>query len=148
MNKPVALFDLDGTLADNSHRQALLLNGKKDWDAFFEAQTDDIPNEAVVALYKALCVSRNFTMVVVTARPESYRSASELWFKRHGIPLDRLIMRPDGDRRSDEIIKREILDTLRLEGLAPLFVVDDRTSVVKMWRSEGITCLQCADHNF
>jgi len=124
------------------------LDDKKDWDAFFEAQTDDIPNEAVVALYKALCVSGNFTIVVVTARPERYRSESEHWFKRHGIPLGRMIMRTDGDRRSDEIIKREILEKLRFEGLTPLFVIDDRSSVVRMWRSEGITCLQCADHDF
>ena len=29
-----------------------------------------------------------------------------------------------------------------------LFVLDDRSQVVKMWRELGLTCLQVADGNF
>lgn len=148
MTKPVAIFDLDGTLADNGHRQKFVVSGKKDWDAFFAAQIADTPNTAVVAIYKTLFASDDFEMLVVTARPERYREVSEHWFKINGIPLKRMIMRADGDRRSDEIIKREILAKIRQEGALPLFVVDDREAVVQMWRNEGITCLQCADHDF
>ena len=142
------LFDLDGTLADNSHRQHFLLGDKKDWDAFFDAQERDVPNDPIVALYKALFASERFSVLVVTARPERYRKNTEKWFANHEIPLGRMLMRVDGDRRSDEVIKREMLVELKQEGSLPLFVVDDRSGVVDMWRREGITCLQCADHNF
>jgi len=148
MTRPVILFDLDGTLADNSHRQSFIQGEKKDWDAFFDAQACDTPNAPVAALYEALFSSARFDIVVVTARPERYREVSERWFALNGIPLKRMLMRADGDRRSDETIKQEILAKLRLEGATPLFVVDDRASVVQMWRNEGITCFQCADHDF
>lgn len=148
MNRSVVLFDLDGTLADNSHRQSFVRGEKKDWDAFFGAQEQDIPNTPVVALYEALLSSGQFDIIVVTARPERYREVSERWFASNGIPLKRMIMRTDGDRRSDQVIKQEILADLRIKGVVPLFVVDDRTPVVQIWRSQGIICLQCADHDF
>lgn len=142
------LFDLDGTLADNSHRQHLLSGDKKDWDAFFDAQRDDTPNTPIVTLYRALIESDKFDVLVVTARPERYRETTQKWFAENDIPLERLLMRVDGDRRSDEIVKQEMLFLLKGEDRLPLFVVDDRAGVVEMWRSEGITCLQCADHRF
>jgi FMN phosphatase YigB (HAD superfamily) len=148
MNKSVALFDLDGTLADNCHRQHFMAGGQKDWDGFFDAQSSDLPNLPIIALYQTLREAETFQVIVVTARPERYRTLTEEWFRAHGVSLDRMIMRADGDRRSDELIKREILNVLRSEGLNPLLVVDDRSKVVKMWREEGVTCLQCADHDF
>ena len=148
MTVRTVLFDLDGTLANNDHRQSLVTGGRKDWEAFFEAQAGDKPNEAVVELYKALVELDRFDVLVVTARPERYRESSERWFQTHKIPVRRLLMRADGDRRSDSVVKREILLTLKREGATPLFVVDDRKAVVDMWRREGVVCLQCADHDF
>lgn len=148
MSPPVVLFDLDGTLADNAHRQHFLATGKKDWNSFFETQIDDTPNAPVVALYQALFASDRFEVIIVTARPERYRQLSESWLRLRDIPFNRVIMRADGDRRGDDVIKREMLADLRREGINPIFVVDDRTSVVRMWRSEGITCFQCADHEY
>ena len=121
---------------------------KKDWDAFFDAQDRDVPNDAIVTLYKVLCKDGKFEVIVVTARPERYRSKTEEWFANHQIPFGRMLMRADGDRRSDEIIKKEMLGHLKREGLTPFLVVDDRSGVVEMWREQGITCLQCADHNY
>lgn len=37
------IFDLDGTLADNSHREHFIAGETKDWDAFFEACDGDAP---------------------------------------------------------------------------------------------------------
>ncbi len=144
----VILFDLDGTLADNSHRQHLLSGDKKNWDAFFDAQHNDTPNTPIVTLYKTLIESGKFDVFIVTARPQRYREVTENWFVKNDIPLQRILMRPDGDRRNDEVIKREMLIQLKGENRLPLFVVDDRAGVVEMWRKEGITCLQCADHRF
>ena len=37
---------------------------------------------------------------------------------------------------------------LSLAGFRPLFAVEDRNSVVKMWRDLGLTCMQVAEGNF
>ena len=42
--------------------------------------------------------------------------------------------------------KREMLAGLDRSRI--LFVVEDRSRVVEMWRSEGLACLQCAPGEF
>jgi hypothetical protein len=57
-------------------------------------------------------------------------------------------MRNNEDYRNDFMVKEEIY----LEKIAPYYLVklifDDRDSVVKMWRSHGLTCFQVADGDF
>jgi len=59
-----------------------------------------------------------------------------------------LLMRPYGDSRQDSVVKQEIYR----KQIAPYFdvawVYDDRDQVVKMWRDEGLTCMQVAPGNF
>lgn len=148
MKRELILFDLDGTLAENSHRQKYVTDGLKDWETFFAQQEFDLPVLPIVKMFRALNSTDQFDLFVVTARPERYRSVTESWLKRHAVQAQRVVMRQDGDRRPDDVIKREILHELEANGQRPLFVVDDRKSVVQMWRDEGIVCLQCADHNF
>jgi hypothetical protein len=57
-----------------------------------------------------------------------------------------LLLRRDDDMRQDAAVKREILQQLDKSKI--LFVVEDRSRVVEMWRSEGLTCLQCAPGEF
>ncbi len=148
MNQSVILFDLDGTLANNEHRQHYVSNGNKKWDLFFAEQSKDIPNKPIVELFHNLKQANKNKIFVVTARPENFREITNKWLSKYEIFPDRILMRKEGDRRSDVIVKKEILNSLRSEGFEPLFVVDDRACVVEMWRNEGITCLQCANHEF
>src|SRR3546814_16195171 len=53
-------------------------------------------------------------------------------------------MRKDADTRPDHVVKEEILQQISDDGYQPILAVDDRPSVVAMWRSKGITTLQCA----
>jgi phosphoglycolate phosphatase-like HAD superfamily hydrolase len=146
--KPLVLFDIDGTLADISHRRHHVMGENKNWGAFFKHMGDDAPNQPVVDLYKALQVSGLYDLVIVSARPDNNRPVTEQWLVWNGIEFERLIMRPAGDYRPDTEIKKEILDLLRDEGKDIAFVVDDRDCVVDMWRKNGITCLQCAPGDF
>ncbi len=52
-----------------------------------------------------------------------------------------LHMRAEGDYRPDYIVKSQILDGILADGHDIAFVVDDRPSVVAMWRERGLTCL-------
>lgn len=142
------VFDVDGTLANNDHRQHLLIGQKPNWDAFFAAMAGDQPNEPIIKLYEALKNTGKYTCILVSGRPEIFRNQTIDWLNQNRIFFDLLKMRPAGDRRPDHEVKEEILRDLQTEGFQILFAIDDRTSTVKMWRANGIMCLQCADHDF
>jgi hypothetical protein len=144
--KPCVIFDIDGTCAIVDHRLHHVTNGKKDWKAFFEAMGDDTPNHAVLSIMD-MCFGTHAAVFVVSGRPEKYRRMTIEWFENHEVStilFEALLMRADGDHRPDDQVKREILENIRGQGFEPKWVVDDRQSVVDMWRSEGIVCLQCA----
>ena len=61
---------------------------------------------------------------------------------------DELFMRPTGDTRKDSILKKEIYDNHIKGKYNVKYVLDDRDSVVEMWREQGLTCLQVAPGDF
>lgn len=146
--KSRVLFDIDGTLALIDHRRPLLDGAPPDWKSFNALMGDDTPNHPIVELYKTLWDSGKYQLILVSGRGEEHREITETWLAWNSVPFDRLLMRPANDFRPDTEIKKEILDRLRQEGNEISFVVDDRRSVVDMWRENGITCLQCADGDF
>ena len=109
---------------------------------------DDIPNPPVVALYHTLWNADEYELILVSGRGEENRRITEQWLVWNEIPFNTLLMRPKGDFRPDTEIKQEILQTLRQQGKSILFAVDDRQSVVNMWRANDVTCLQCAKGDF
>lgn len=147
MPPKAVIFDIDGTLSDNSKRQLILLENKHDWKQFFKDMGDDVPNEDIVEMYDLIKNSNKYKMFIVSARPNQYRELTEQWLIWNDIEFDVLYMRPENDQRSDLHVKREILREIQKEHDVR-FVFDDRSSVVQMWRDEGLTCFQCYDHNF
>ena len=87
--------------------------------------------------------SENFEIYFVTGRDDNFRKHTEKWLEDHQVNYDKLFMRKAEDHRSDEIIKKEIYQKEIAPFSKVLFVVDDRLSVVKMWREIGMVCLQC-----
>jgi hypothetical protein len=120
-----------------------LQGNRPDWARFNAAMGEDTPNGPIVALYKTLWTSGAYDLQIVTGRNEAFRKVTETWLTWNGIEFNRVSMRADKDYRADNIIKAEILDQLRDEGREIAFAVDDRQQVVKMWRANGVTCLQC-----
>jgi hypothetical protein len=139
------IFDIDGTLSDVTHRRHHVTNGNRDWDAFFGAMGDDPVVEDVAWLFHRINESSDdgFDIFIFTGRPEKYREVTIGWLWENALKdYESMLMRPDGDYRPDTEIKREMLDRLRADGYNVRFVVDDRPSVVAMWRAEGLTVLQ------
>lgn len=145
-SQKIVLFDIDGTLANISHRRPILERDPNNWKDFFAAIGGDTPNMAVVGLYNLLWANSDYECIIVSGRPEGYRKITEQWFVWNNIPFNRLIMRPINDARADYILKEEMLNTILDEGKEIAFVVDDRQSVVDMWRRNGITCFQCDNY--
>lgn len=163
------IFDIDGTLADITHRVLHIQKFPKDWDAFYEAMDNDKPIDSVCHLctiYASISKMPRFNPVqlfFVTGRPEKYRKMTIKWLKEtipelceEDIVNDEqfaqsnceLIMRKDGDHRQDYVVKKEVLEKIQSRGYQILFAVEDRKQCVDMYRKQGITCLQCAEGNF
>lgn len=146
--KLAVIFDLDGTLADITNRRNALALAQGNWDIFFSSMDRDPPKTPIVNLYHILAASQKYTMIIVTGRPERYRNITTDWLNSKEIDYNYLFMRKDNDRRPDNLIKKEILEKIKSEGFYIDFAVDDRNSVVGMWRENGVTCLQCAEGDF
>ncbi len=138
--RKLVLVDMDGTLADVSHRLHHIRGGKKNWKAFFRGMDDDPPSTIVLEWVRNL--EPEYDVVIVTGRPEQYRGNTEAWLRKHGVKYAELLMRRDGDHRPDYTVKRELLSRLPKERVA--FVIDDRPSVCEMWRSCGLKVYQVA----
>lgn len=140
--KKAIIIDLDGTLADCEHRVHHLHKTPKDWKSFYSGLINDELNSWCHDLMKAM-KNTGFELLIVTGREETYRQESISWLEKYNIEYDALYMRGKKDYREDSEIKKEIyLDKIK-DKYDVSFVLDDRLSVVKMWRELGLTCLQC-----
>ncbi len=137
--RPLAVFDVDGVLADVRHRVHLVERRVKDWDAFFDAALDDPPLATGVAL--AVQSALDCEVVYVTGRPERCRVDTLAWFARHGLPAGRLEMRRERDRRPARTAKLELLRRLATDRVVAV-CVDDDPSVCRAYAAAGFTVLQ------
>ena len=135
------IVDIDGTIADNSHRAVYLEGTKKDWNGFFGNMILDLPIMPVIHLIEKLQI-HGFKLLFCTGRPEAYRTITKSWLLQHDLDPLHLYMRKDKDFRADHVIKSEILDQIYEDGFLPLLAIDDRHTVVDMWRQRGLICLQ------
>ncbi|AJT62778.1 phosphatase domain-containing protein [Streptomyces chattanoogensis] len=137
--RPLAVFDLDGTLADSGHRQHLLQRRPRDWNAFFAAATQDPPLAEGVTL--ALRSAEDCEVVYLTGRPERCRRDTLAWLGRHGLPEGRLWMRPNADRRPARQTKLETLHRMA-RGREVRHVVDDDELVCAACEAAGFTVIR------
>jgi hypothetical protein len=124
-DRPIAVIDLDGVVADLRHRLHHL-DAKPDWDAFFAG----IPNDPVLAEGRAVLdrLAPDHEVVYLTGRPERARAATEAWLRRHRLPQGRLIMRSERDRRPARVTKPGLLRRIA-DGRRIAVVVDDDPQV-------------------
>ncbi len=141
------LFDLDGTLANCDHRRVHITKKPKDWQAFNACMANDTVHANIFQLMNILKGS-GWKVVICTGREAAYRDVTIAWLRKWNIWFDAIYMRAEKDYRADDIIKSELLDRILADGFSPWLVVDDRDRVVAMWRSRGLTCLQCAPGDF
>ncbi len=134
-DRPIAVLDIDGVVADVRHRLRHLRGPDKDWDAFFAAMEEDplLPEGLAVAGELA----RRHRIVYVTGRPGRYAEVTARWLRRHGLPPGPVLHRPNGDRRPARLVKPELVATLARDGRVAI-VVDDDPSVLTAFRRAGV----------
>lgn len=148
--RDIIICDIDGTIADLTHRRKYLEQTPKDYNSFFATVGEDKPIWPIIRLLNVL--GYGLSCYFVSGRSEVCREATEEWLEEYvQIPYEALYMRPEGNHRPDWLIKQRILDKHFIEtGLIErvAYVLDDRDSVVQMWRKNGLTCLQVANGDF
>lgn len=161
------IFDLDGTLAINDHREHFLQQNPKDWKSFFDACPQDTPNHYVIWLFKIL--QTRVKVFICSGRPDSHWYETAQWLALHtSVPINHavgslipphgqpehhwkivdMLMRRASDRRADTEIKREMLERIYRHGWEPVLAVDDRPTVVRMWRENKVPCLVVNNPNW
>lgn len=169
----VVIFDMDGTLADSSHRTIYLnmckncnfpeslhpqlvnagscigfLGGKKNYSLYYnhEEILEDKPACCIIK-WANECYKAGYIVLIVSGRPTNKAGiATDEWLKKYNVHYHHLFMRKADDHRADFIIKEEILDKmLRWIKLEQiLFATDDRDQVCALWKRRGIKCYPIA----
>ncbi len=131
----IILCDIDGTVADNSHRQHFL-EGKKDWDGFFSELTNDLPIQLIID--KVIQEQANGREIVfLTGRPERHRYSTTLWLKEHFDFEFKLFMRNDGDQRNKLEVKK-IMFSENFKAKEIVFCFENDINLIKQWKDLGI----------
>lgn len=145
----IYLVDIDGTLADLSHRLHFIQQKPADWDGFFAACPGDRPIVEVIDTVRRLAAS-GARIILVTGRSDAVEEPTMDWLREHGVPWLSIYMRKAGDHREDSIIKAELLANIQEDWDSEeiLGVFEDRKQVVDMYRSKGLRVFQVADGNF
>ena len=132
------ISDLDGTLA--------LFNNRGGYETA-KCETDDVSVPVAIVL-KAM-KERGCTIILMSGREDKFRPQTERWLENNNIQYDFLYMRTTNDFRKDAVVKRELYEAHIKDKYTVLFVLDDRNSVVELWRRDiGVVCFQVSDGDF
>lgn len=142
------IVDLDGTLSHPNGR------GWFDYkDIIFDLADKEVAR--TLFLYK----ERGFKILIVTARENktfdgpifnciNTLELTELWLKENKIPYDKIFIREEFDIRKDHEVKIEIFNKYIRNNYNVQLVLEDRDSVVELWRDLGIKCYQVQNGNY
>lgn len=134
--RPIVICDVDGTLANNTKCRSPYDESKVHMDE---------PYPVIVEWVNALTHHElpgvpEYQVIIVSGRSTHCGIPTEHWLSSR-ITYEHLFMRNGGDRRADIIIKKEILDAIlaKVPKEQIAFVLDDRPSVCRMWKENGLT---------
>lgn len=131
--------DIDGVIADNTHR--LNADGEPDWKQFYKTMDKDQPIAPIVLLLELIdtqTTSEWVDVFLVTGRPEEYREVTLDWLNLHGVEYSSLLMRKLKDNRPDYEVKPEMLEEIAERGYDVLFAIEDSPNVVEAYRKMGV----------
>lgn len=134
-DRPLAVLDIDGVIADVAHRVRHLQRTPKDWDAFFAGMADDPVLQEGFRL--AWELAEEHDVVYLTGRPARYAEVTRIWLRRHELPDGPVVHRRDGDRRPASIAKAALLRALAARANVRV-AVDDDPAVCAAYRALGV----------
>lgn len=138
--KQALILDFDGTIADYKTREHLRA---VDWDAYISASHTDTPILQTVEIINKF--KGDYFIIILSARGESSRGETSKWLEKYNIYYDEMILRDNDDTRDDYLIKLDLIREKVLNRYEVFMAIDDRSSVVKLFRENGIFTIQVGD---
>jgi hypothetical protein len=132
--RPLAIVDIDGVVADVRHRLHHLEGRPKAWKAFFAAASRDTVHPEGAAIVERLAADHE--IVFVSGRPAHLRRLTTTWLEANGMGGHALVLRRGSDFRPAAVAKRELVDELAQERTIGI-VVDDDPRVVDALAAAG-----------
>lgn len=136
-NESAVICDLDGTVA-------LHTSGRSPYD--YDRCDEDTPCAPTVETLRRLADS-GVRIIFVTGREDSCEEKTRAWICNYVMdtrPYE-LFMRKTGDRRSGDVLKKEIYYKKVSPKYNVIHVFEDSTKCVKMYRELGLQCSQVYD---
>lgn len=134
---PVVIFDIDGTLMDESHRAYLREN--KEWEKYFSLCLHDEPINHIIELthqYK----EKGYEVWVMSGRSISTEKDTIESFKKHNVYYDNLKLRGHNNFIPDYVIKpswaKKLIGIERIEA-----IYDDSPRVIEAFRDKGLNVI-------
>jgi hypothetical protein len=122
MKQPI-IFDIDGTLTAEPYTEGNLLYLRE--------------NAAMMLVALAMQLER--PLIISTARPERFRLDTERWLSSHGLNPVAIFMRPNSEEGiPDWMIKKDHLETIKMQFGTPQVWVDDNDSVISMLKGQNV----------
>ena len=140
----IILCDIDGTIADLTHRLHYVNNGNRDWDSFFASVGDDKFRESIWRQVIEDAEANDAVVIFLSGRSDITRNDTEEWLESYVEFKPLVLMRREFDRRPDTDVKRDIYDW-HFRDYNIVRIYDDRPRLVKMWREKGLDCVDCGD---
>lgn len=147
------VFDIDGVLADCSHRLKYIQGKDKDYDKFYsdeEIMKDrlilDI-TDIIIALgnfddYTGVDEEDQSRIIFVSGRNRKCLSSTIRWLEKNlnvYINEDNLFLRSENDYRPSHEVKKNLIEKhIGFENI--LFAFDDDDKVNEMYKKHGVIC--------
>lgn len=146
MNKDTIIVDIDGTIADIDHRLHHIKEKPKDYKAFYSNVHYDKPIMDMLITVRAFN-ALGYNIVFCTGRKDSCREDTEDWLDIYfGFNFELLMLPSKGHSPDNEGKPLLIAEDYPVERV--LFILEDRSRMVKAWRDLGYRCLQVCEGDY
>jgi hypothetical protein len=148
------IVDIDGTIADLSHRLHHIEGEAKNWVAFHAGVFQDEPIDEVIQLINGLSKS-GYYIILMTGRSDSSSIQTQRWMQQKaGCRWNLLLMREYGNYEPDIDLKLRWLKMLYDGQIAvenvdpPKLAFEDRAHMTVAFREKGLKVMHVAEGNY
>lgn len=134
--RPAICFDMDGTLNNVNNLRHFLEGKYRDFDSFHRMSEFEPENPEVLQLLRDAHAA-GFAVLITTARSEPYRETTQKWLDDRDAPFENMMMRKEGDFRSDYEVKKEMFEEIS-KHYDIVRCVDDNPQAIRAWEENGV----------